>query len=108
MPEDFSYPEDVWSLDKKDVIRELLPFWRQEKERGIEFYEGVIDRILPNGKSGFIRSDNGSSYYFNVRDFTKRVNELQEGARVRYTLEERLDKSKNIMKPNAVQISFIR
>ena len=108
LPEDFSYPEDVWSLDKKDVIRELLPFWRQEKERGIEFYEGTIDRILPNGKSGFIRGDNGSSYYFNVRDFTKRVNELQEGARVRYTLEERLDKSKNVMKPNAVQISFIR
>ena len=108
LPEEFSYPQDIIEMDKKEVIRNLVSFWNQEKEQGIEFHEGTIARILPNGKSGFIRDDTGKSYYFNIRDFTRRVSELQEGERVRYALTERLDKSKNEMKLNAVQISFIR
>lgn len=108
LPDDYSYPDNVRNLTKKDVIKELLLFWRQEKERGIAFHEGMIIRILPNGKSGFIRDERGNSFYFNVHDFTRRVNELQEGMSVRFALEERLDKSKNEMKLNAVQISIIR
>lgn len=108
LPDDFSYPENVRAMNKSEVLKELNSFWRKERERGIDFFEGKIERILPNGKHGFIRDDNGKSYHFNARDFTSKVRELQEGKRVRYTLAERFDKSKNQTSLNAVQISFIR
>ena len=108
LPDGFSYPSDVASLDKNGVIRQLEKYWNTEKERGIDFYEGTISKVLPNGRSGFISDGVGKSYYFNVRDFTRKVYDLAEGARVRYALAERLDKSKNEVKLNAVQISFVK
>ena len=108
LPDGFSYPSDVAAMDKKSVIRQLEKFWNIEKERGIDFYEGIISKILPNGKSGFISDNSGKSYYFNVRDFTKKVYELNEGIKVRYALAERLDRAKNEVKLNAVQISFVK
>lgn len=110
LSEDFSYPENIQPLDKKAVLIELYSFWEREKERGIEYFEGIIDKVLPEGKSGFIRDENGNSYYFNVKDFVIKAKDLNNhvGNRVRYTIEERLDKKKMVMKPNAVQISFIK
>ena len=108
-PEDFSYPENIRTLDKNTVVKELNSFWEREKERGIEFLEGIIEKVLPEGKSGFIRDESGNNYYFNVHDFCTKVKDLNQhvGDRVRYTTVERLDKKKMVMKPNAVQISFI-
>ena len=108
LPDEFSYPEDVLGLDKKAVIKELIPFWKQEKERGIEFYKGTIVKVLDGKNSGFIRrEDNAESYYFNVRDFLSKVTELKENDKVRFTLVERFNKKKNEMSYNAVQISYI-
>lgn len=108
LPDGFSYPGTVTSLDKKAVIRELEEFWNEEKNKGVEFHEGVISRILSNGNSGFIHDNNGNNYYFSVRDFVKKVHDVREGDKVRYTLVDRLDRKKNEVKPNAVEISFIK
>ena len=109
LPPEHSYPPDILNMDKKNVLKELNAFWKEEKERGMKFYEGTIERVLPNGKSGFIRDDEtGDSYYFNVRDFTKKVKTLHEGARVRYARDERFDKSKNKNCLNAVELSFVK
>lgn len=108
LPDGFTYPENVASLDKKGVIRELVRFWNEEINRGVEFHEGVIDKILPGERSGFIQDNDGSSYYFSIRDFVKRIDSITEGAKVKYQLEDRLDKKKNIVKPNAVKISYVK
>lgn len=107
-PKGYSHPDEVASLDKKEVLKKISPFWNKERERGLDFREGTISKILKNGKTGFIVDSEGNSYYFDIRDFTKRINALEPGLRVRYTLEDRLDASKGIIKPNAVQISLLK
>ena len=107
LPNDFSYPEDIVSMDKQTILNNLKKFWHQEKNRGLEFFEGTIIKILPNDKSGFIEDTLGNSYYFNIRDFVKKINSLTIGLRVRFTLAERMDKKKNEIKKNAVEISII-
>lgn len=109
LPNNYQYPEDIIHMDKITVIRLLNNFWKKEKEKGVEFYEGVVDKLLLNGKSGFVKDNDGNSYYFNIRDFDKRdFRSVEEGKRVRFTLTERLDKKKNVMKLNAISISIVR
>lgn len=109
LPNNFKYPDDILHMDKRMVIGQLNDFWRKEKEKDLEFYEGTIDKLLPNGKSGFVKDQNGKSYYFNVRDFDKRdARSVVEGLNVRFALIERLDKKKNEMKLNAISISIVR
>ena len=106
---DYQFPDSVLNMDKKTVVYQLNDFWRKEKEKDVEFYEGTIDKLLSNGKSGFVKDQNGKSYYFNVRDFDKRdARSVVEGLKVRFALTERLDKKKNEMKLNAISISVVR
>lgn len=71
-----------------------------------EFFTGTVRRVLPYNNSGFIRSDNGGEYYFNVRDFTHHVN-LRSGIRVRFKLKQRFDHKHNKNRLNAVEISVL-
>ena len=94
--------------ESQELVDELDSL-RKEKEKDVEFYEGTIDKLLSNGKSGFVKDQNGKSYYFNVRDFDKRdARSVVEGLKVRFALTERLDKKKNEMKLNAISISVVR
>ncbi len=109
LPNNYQYPSDVLQMNKKSIIYHLNDFWRKEKEKDVEFRDGIVDRILPNGKSGFVRDNDGNSYYFNVRDFDKRdFRNVEEGIRVRFSLTKRLDKKKNEMKYNAITLSIVR
>ena len=104
----YQYPNDILHMDKRTVISQLNDFWKKEKEKDVAFYEGIIDKLFPNGKSGFVKSKNGKCFYFNIRDFDKRDSrKIEEGIKVRFALTERLDKKKNEMKLNAVSLSIV-
>ena len=103
----WQFSDEIAALDKQTVLKRLNPIWRQWRDKDKVFLSGTIDRILPEGKSGFILADCGRSYYFNVRDFRNKKHEIYIHMRVQFTLEERLDKSKNEMKLNAVEISAL-
>lgn len=93
---------EYWKIEK-----ELKPFWNSLKYKGQELQYGIIDSIFPHGKSGFIRGEDGKSYYFNKFDFKGRDEDFKEYASVSFYTEDRLDKKKGIMKPNAVNINTI-
>ena len=103
----WNIPEDVSSMDKKTVLKELQIFWEDWRNRNKTYFTGTVGRLLAEGKSGFIEADDGKSYYFNARDFQIKNIAPKEGMRVRFTIVDRLDKSKGIVKQNAVEISSI-
>ena len=99
--------DEIAVLDKQAALKRLNPIWHQWRDKDKVFLSGTINKIFSDGKSGFIFADNGGSYYFNVRDFRSKKHKIYLNMRVRFTLEERLDKSKNEMKLNAVEINAL-
>ena len=63
--------------------------------------------MLPEGKSGFITDEQGKRYYFNSRDFENGRKHPEEGMKVRFSTMDKLDKSKGVIKTNAVNISIV-
>lgn len=104
---EWQFPADVAAMDKQAVLSRLNPIWREWRDKDKVFLTGTIDRLLAEGKSGFIIADNGSSYYFNARDMHGKTREPGVGMKVRFTLVDKLDKSKGVVKPNAVEISLL-
>ena len=96
--------DEIAALDKQAVINRLNPVWRQWRDKDKVFLSGTIKTIFPEGKTGYILADNGGSYYFSVRDFRGKRDEIRTDMRVRFTIEERLDKRKNEIKLNAADI----
>ncbi len=103
---EWQFSDEIAGMDKPDVLSRLNHVWREWRDKDKVFYTGTIGKLLAEGKSGFIYADNGSSYYFNVRDIQSRNREVQTGVKVRFTLADKLDRSKGVVKPNAVEITI--
>lgn len=99
-----------WSVDDKiaamnacELLKSLQSFWREQRDAGLERLHGKVKTLLPTGNCGFITSDDGNDYYFQVRDIENRYRTLDNAA-VSFVIVDKLDKKKNIMKKNAVRI----
>ena len=90
---------EYWKIEK-----ELKSFWKELKFKNQQPSHGSITRIFPHGKSGFIKRDDGESYFFNHYEFKGDPNKYREGTKVSFYLEEGYDKSKDEVKLNAVNI----
>ena len=77
------------------------------KYKNQEVQYGIISKILPHGKAGFIQAEDGNSYYFRSFEFKGDKDELHEMTSVSFYLEEGFDKAKNEVKMNAVNINTI-
>ena len=104
---DWQFTEEIASMNQEEVLRRLRPFWKEIRDKDKVFYTGTVERILPNGRSGFIRSDRGESYYFVARDLIQNRQMPSEGTKVRFTLADKLDRSKGVIKKNAVEITVL-
>lgn len=104
---EWKFTDKIAAMDKQTVLKQLNPIWREWRDKDKVFLIGTIDRLLAEGKSGFIAADNGSSYYFNARDLHSRSREPRVGMKVRFTLMDKLDRSKGVVKPNAVEITVL-
>ena len=93
---------EYWKIENN-----LKEFWNGLKYKGQELKYGIISRIFSHGKSGFIQGEDGISYYFNKFDFKGNENDFCEMTSVSFYTEDRLDKKKGEMKPNAVNINTI-
>ena len=103
---DAQIPADVAALSVRELLGRLQPVWNRWSDLGKTFLSGTVDRILDTGNSGFIRAENGSSYYFSMRDLRCPRGRVTEGVRVRFTLKKALDRKKNEMKDTAADISL--
>ena len=93
---------EYWKIEK-----ELKGFWNDMKYKDQEPQYGIISKILPHGKAGFIQAEDGKSYYFNKFEFKGNDDEFHEMTSVSFYLKEGFDKSKNEVKMNAVNINPI-
>lgn len=98
-------PEDIAAMDKPATLRELREFWRAQRDKDKVFLEGQVKKILPSGRNGFIDAADGKSYYFSFADVQSGRKHLAEGSSVRFTLAKRMDRKKNCLSDNAVEIT---
>lgn len=98
---------DIENTEYWKIEKELKPFWNSLKYKGQEPQYGIISKILPHGKSGFIQAEDGNSYYFKKFEFKGDRDDFCEMTSVSFYLEEGYDKSKDEVKMNAVNINTI-
>lgn len=89
------------------IENNLKNFWNDLKYKNQEIHYGIISKILPHGKAGFIQSEDGNSYFFKKYEFKGNMNQFREMTSVSFYLKEGYDKSKNEVKMNAVNINTI-
>lgn len=95
---------DVENTEYWKIEKELKGFWKDLKFKTQQPNYGRINRIFPHGKSGFIRRDDGESFFFNSFEFKGDPNKYRENVKVSFYLEEGYDKKKDEVKMNAVNI----
>lgn len=99
------YDEHQSEIDKTGykTAREKIYLIAEElsRKKMVE-YNGVISKILPNGTTGFISSNN-KSYYFRFNEFRGRE-EISVGLKVLFYVEKSFDKVKNKESEIAVSI----
>lgn len=93
---------EYWKIEK-----ELKPFWNGLRYKDQQPQYGIISKIYPNGKTGFIHGEDGEYYFFKKFDFKGNTEDFKEYTSVSFYIEMRLDKKKGEMKPNAVNINTI-
>jgi len=98
-------PNSLPELSKQHL--ELKKIWENLKFGNQTLLKGAIKSILPNGKSGFIETDNKKSYYFQFKSFFGRKELIKQDLKVSFYLEEGFDKSKNKKTMNAINIKRI-
>ena len=102
----WSIPGEIVSLDKQETLRRLKKFWIYWRDKNQTWLFGTVTKLLAEGKSGFITDGQGKGYYFNSRDFENGRKHPEEGMKVRFSIVDKLDKSKGVVKPNAVNITL--
>ncbi len=105
---EWKFSDAIAAMDESAVLKHLTPIWREWRDKDKVFLTGTIVHLQPEGKSGHIAADNGGSYYFNARDFLKKGCTPQIGMKVKFTLIKKLDKSKGVVKENAVEITVLQ
>ncbi len=93
--------------DTKGLFRELNPFWDKHKFSKLPKHNGNIKTILPNGKAGFITSENGDDFYFKIFSFNGNRKRITPGLKVQFYVQESFDRSKNENSYKAVNISMV-
>jgi len=108
---EWTFTDEISAMDIPEIKHELTGFWQSVTDQGMQFYEGQIEKLLPSGHDGFIRlkesHGRNNSYYFKIKDVRGPKCRAVPGVTVRFALEDRFDRKKNISKPTAVRISFI-
>jgi len=100
-------PEEIAALDKQKTLLRLKKFWTGCRDKNLTWLSGTVTGMLPEGRSGFITDEQGKRYYFNSRDFENGRKHPEEGMKVRFSTMDKLDKSKGVIKTNAVNISIV-
>lgn len=91
--------EDVDALHKR-----LRRAWSEMNEQLSPRLTGIVSRLFPHGRAGFIRGADGQSYYFDARDWRDRKVQPIDGQSVTFKTKAGFDRKKNIPTTNAADI----
>jgi tetratricopeptide (TPR) repeat protein len=96
-------------FDLRAKKKEAEKIWDNHLFEGQEKLKGTINKILPNGKSGFIKQDNSrEAYYFNFSSVKARKQDIQEGKSVKFFLKNSFDKKRNKESKEAIEIVILK
>lgn len=87
----------------KSLHRELQSYWKSMKPCPKTTHTGVIDHIHGNGKSGMIRADDGTKYFFGMRSYSSET-EARIGLRVVFNTRQVTNNKTNEQEVHAVDI----
>jgi len=86
------------------LIQKLYPDWEELAGSATEKLHGVIQKVLPNGKAGFIVTVDGKTFYFELRNFKGKREDVHPGCKVHFFLEDGYDAKKQRNVKNAVHV----
>lgn len=98
-----------FDLDNNDyfkIEKDLRHFWQSLKFKNQQKNHGTVTKILPHGKAGFIKSDDGNSYYFSLNQYKVKEAKLVK-VYVSFYLEDAYDAKKDKKTQNAVQVTKV-
>ncbi len=104
--DEWPLPEKTMKLDERQVIADLSPMWFEVIDSFKEFFEGTIVRINADKRLGNILGQDGKELFFWYKD-VRTPKDIRVGGKVRYAVEKRLDKKKQIWSMNATDITVI-
>jgi tetratricopeptide (TPR) repeat protein len=82
------------ATDSAALLQTLRPLWDKWTEEISPKISGVVTRILPSGHAGFIRGDNNTDFYFDIRDWRDRKSKLAAGTRVMFRTKPGFDRKR--------------
>ena len=98
---------EISAMSKADVLRRLRHFWEEHRDRGKAYISGKVDRLLSSGKDGFVRDEEGRTYYFRFSESKCKPELLKQGTPVMFVLEDRFDKKKKSLNKVAVDVRIL-
>lgn len=84
----------------------LRSFWIELLRAAEETYAGKILSMMPHGKSGFICGDDNLNYFFKKSSVISGYNKLQIGKKVLFRIIDSIDKKKQVVSKEAVDITI--
>lgn len=93
------------NVTEKGLLKTLRQKWEDLRFNESERKYGQIKSILPVGNAGFIRQDNGNSYFFRTSDFKGSRSKLEAGMAVSFYLVDSFDQKKN--KPTQMATNIV-
>lgn len=81
----------------------LRPVWQELRLSKLPQDRGKIVKILPNGKAGFVKADNGDTHYFKLRSFQGQ-NEAVIDVRVSFYVQPSYDRKRQAESTEAVYV----
>jgi hypothetical protein len=81
--------------DLKVILSELQQVWRGWSEELTPTLCGIVVKLLPHGRSGFIRSNAGDQFYFEIREWRQHGSRPAEGLPVKFRTRPGFDPKRN-------------
>jgi tetratricopeptide (TPR) repeat protein len=92
----------------KDLEIKLTAVWTDLVYAGQTKMTGTIHRLIDDNKRGFIKAQDGKSYFFHARSFKGSYKKLAEGLKVTFFLTDGYDKKHDRKTKNAEKIEECR
>ena len=90
------------------IYKELKKYWIKEKKASMPSVTGKVQKVLSNGKSGFIMGDDNKKYYFKTKSFIGNRGDLIIGLNVIFNVKKSFDIKKGIESDNAVFVEKMK
>jgi len=109
IPETLKKTATEWEVDQGQVdpnalLGELRPLWEKWREQLAPRRRGTVFRLLPHGKAGFIRAEDGERLFFKARDWQERPSKPAEGIAVTFATRPGFDPKRQVATTEAYDV----